>query len=244
MNAKSRTTQAAQVVSAIGELGGIATLTQLNRHLLTPGGAATNWGTKTPEATIRRIVRNTPARIHVLKPGLYCLQELATRFEKDYSLPQQGEGPPEVVERNHWYYQGLLLEIGNERGYKTYLPAQDRNRNFVSRTLGDVCSTTTLPEFGYQDFIHRARTVDVIWFNRRGMPAELFEVEFSTDMLNSLSKFHELRDFYAQFTIVAPPHRQSHFSDRIRMDTFHEIRRRVTFMGTDKIDKRYSGIKW
>lgn len=189
-------------------------------------------------------MRNTPAHIYVLKPGLYCLQELATQLEKDYGLPQHGDGPPEVAERNHWYYQGLLLEIGNEQGYKTYLPPQDRNRTFVNRTLGDVCNMTTLPEFGYQDFIRRAMTVDVIWFNRRNMPAELFEIEFSTDMLNSLSKFNELRDFYTQFTIVAPPHRQSHFTDRIRMDTFHEIRRRVTFIGTDKIDKRYSGIKW
>ena len=244
MSAKGRRTQSDQVVSAVGELGGIATLAQLNRHLLAPEGTATKWGTKTPEATIRRIVRNTPARIHVLKPGLYCLQELAAQFERDYSLPQQGEGPPEVAERNHWYYQGLLLEIGNERGYKTYLPAQDRNRAFVHRTLGDVCGTTALPDFGYQDFTRRARTVDVIWFNRRDMPAELFEVEFSTDMLNSLGKFNELRDFHTQFTIVAPPHRQSHFADRIHMDTFHEIRRRVTFMSTDKIDKRYSGIKW
>ena len=53
--------------------------------------------------------------------------------------------------------------------------------------------------------------MDVIWFNRRDMPANLFEVGFSTDMLNSLAKFKELRDFYTQFSIVAPPHRKSHF---------------------------------
>ena len=40
--------------------------------------------------------------------------------------------------------------------------------------------------------------MDVIWFNRRDMPAEMFEIELSTDMLNSLTKFNELRDFYTQ----------------------------------------------
>ena len=113
MAAQGRITQWKQVVSALDELGGIATLSQLNRYLLAPDGDATKWATKTPEATIRRIVRNTPGQIHVLKPGLYCLQRLAATLEKDYALPQEGGVPPHVEERNHWYYQGLLLEIGN-----------------------------------------------------------------------------------------------------------------------------------
>ena len=244
MTTQGRTTQWMEVVSALQQLGGIATLSQLNRHLLAPGGAATQWATKTPEATIRRIVRNTPDRIHVLKPGLYCLQEQAAAYANDYILPQEGEVPPNVAERNHWYYQGLLLEIGNDRDYTTYVPAQDKNRSYGNQKLGEICHTTRLPNFGYQRFISRARTVDAIWFNRRDMPAELFEVEFSTDMLNSLAKFNELRDFYTQFSIVAPPHRKSHFDDRIDMDTFHEIRRRVTFISTDQIDERYNRIKW
>jgi hypothetical protein len=244
MTAQGRATQWMQVVSALQELGGIATLSQLNRCLLDPGGDAIKWSTKTPEATIRRIVRNTPDHIHVLKPGLYCLQELAERYAKDYDLSPEGDVPPDVADRNHWYYQGLLIEIGNDRGYKTYVPAQDRNRTFVNQNLGDICHTTTLPDFGYQSFVRKARTVDVIWFNRREMPSKLFEVEFSTDMLNSLTKFNELRDFYAHFTIVAPPHRSSHFADRIELDTFREIRSRVTFTGTDKIDERYDRIRW
>ena len=225
-----------QVVVALQELGGLATLSQLNRALLAPGGAAAGWGTKTPEATVRRIVRNTPDHIRVLKPGLYCLEELAARYENDYRLLPDGAAPPGVVERNHWYYQGKLLEMGNGRRYETYVPAQDRNRTYGSQRLGEVCGTTRLPNFGYQHFMRRARTVDVIWFNRRDMPAVMFEVEFSTDMLNSLTKFNELRDFSIQFSIVAPPYRKNHFDDRIAMDTFHEICRRVTFISTEQID--------
>ena len=244
MSVQGRTTQWMQVVSALQQLGGIATLSQLNRYLLAPSGDATNWATRTPEATIRRIVRNTPDYIHVLKPGLYCQRELASRYEDEYSLPDEGDAPLNVTERNHWYYQGLLLEIGNRRDYNTYVPAQDRNRTYGNEKLGEICGTTRLPNFGYQQFVRRARTVDVIWFNRRDMPANLFEVEFSTDMLNSLTKFNELRDFYTQFSIVAPPHRKSHFEDRIDMDTFHEIRRRVTFISTDQIDNERIPTRW
>ena len=239
-----RTTQWMQVVSALQQLGGIATLSQLNRHLLAPGGDATSWATKTPEATIRRIVRNTPDHIHVVKPGLYCLQEQAVKHENDYRLPQEGEVPVGVAERNHSYYQGLLLEIGNARDYKTYVPAQDKNHAFGTQKLGEVSQTVTLPKFGYPDLMRSAKTVDVIWFNRRDMPAEMFEVETSTDMQRSLIKFNELRDFYTQLRIVAPAHRQSLFADRIKMDTFHEIQRRVQFISTEELEEKYIRGKW
>ena len=233
-----------QVLSALKQLGGIATLSQLNRALLSPGGDASQWKTKTPEATIRRIVRNTPNHIHPLKPGLYCLRELASKYEREYRLPQAGDIPPKVEERNHWYYQGLLVEMGKARNYKTYVPAQDRNRTFGNQTLGDVCDTTRLPNFGYPNFVRRAKTVDVIWFNRRDMPAKMFEVEMSTDMLNSLTKFNELRDFYIQLRIVAPAPRQNHFADRIGMDTFHEIRGRVKFMDIYELENKYVRGVW
>ena len=227
-----------QVVSALDDLGGIATLSQLNRALLSPSGAARNWATMTPEATIRRIVRNTPNHIHVLKPGLYCLREQAEWHERSYDLQQGGETDRGAVECNHWYYQGLLVEIGSSRGYKTYVPAQDKNRTYGSQKLGEICDTTRLPPLSYQHFVRRARTVDVIWLNRRDMFAGLFEVEFSTNMLNSLAKFNELRDFYAEFIIVAPAHRRDHFADRIEMDTFRDIRRRVKFISTDELDEK------
>ena len=234
----AKITQWMEVVSALENLGGIATLSQLSNSLLGPGGAGLSWATKTPEATIRRIVRNTPNYIHAIKPGLYCLREHAESYEDDYSIALDGEVHSNVVARNHWYYQGLLTEIGNERGYNTFIPAQDKNRAFGSQKLGEICTSTKLPSFGYRCFVRRARTVDVIWLNHRDMLSKLFEVEFSTDMLNSLVKFNELRDFYAQFSIVAPPHRQNHFVNRIEMDTFRDIRKRVTFISTDQIDKK------
>lgn len=235
----SKPAQWMQVLAALRDLGGIATLSQLNRALLAPDGAGRSWATKTPEATIRRIVRQQSEHFYVLKPGLYCLRERAAQFERDYTLPSDGDIPPAVENRNHSYYQGLLLEIGNARDYTTYVPPQDKNRVFGNQKLGEVSSITKLPRFGYSDFLRRASTVDVIWFNRREMPAEMFEVEMSGDMLNSLAKFNELRDFYARFVIVAPTPRQNHFADRMAMDTFHEIRRRVTFMGIDDLEKRH-----
>ena len=200
-----------------------------------------------------RLLKLPYAESCVIRPAIFmssnlactACNELATTLEKDYSLPQEGEGlSPHVEERNHWYYQGLLLEMGNARNYKTYVPSQDGNRSFGSQKLKDVCAITRLPSFGYSEFVRRARTVDVIWFNRRDMPAAMFEVELSTDMLNSLTKFNELRDFNTQFKIVAPAHRKAHFEDRVRMDTLHEIRERVKFVSTADLEEKYTRGRW
>ena len=239
-----RTTQWMQVLSALEQLGGIATLSQLNHVLLSPDGDGVNWKTNTPEATIRRIVRQKTDHFYSVKPGLYCIRELATKFEKEYTLPQQDDIPSKVADRNHWYYQGLMVEIGKAQGYKTYVPSQDKNRIFVNRKLGDVCDITNLPNFGYRDLMRRARTVDVIWFNRRNMPAKMFEIEVSTDMLNSLTKFNELRDFCTALKIIAPSRRKNHFTGRIEMDTFYEIRGRVKFLGFEELEKNYASGKY
>lgn len=240
----SKQTQWMQVLSALRQLGGIATLTQLNSLLLSPGGAGTNWKTKTPEATIRRIVRQKFDQFHILKRGLYCLKELAPQYENEYNFSQDEEITPHVEERNHSYYQGLLIEIGNRQNYKTYVPAQDGNKMLGNQKLSDVCDLINLPDFGYENFVRRATSVDVIWFNRRDMPTEMFEVEMSTDMRNSLIKFNELRDFYTQFKIVAPAWRKNHFDDRIEMDTFHEIHGRVKFVGIDDVEDKHVRGRW
>ena len=165
-------------------------------------------------------------------------------WKKTILCPQDGDISPRVEERNHWYYQGVLLEMGNARNYKTYVPSQDGNRIFGNQKLRDVCDITRLPSFGNPDFLRRARTVDVIWFNRRDMPAVMFEVELSTDMLNSLTKFNELRDFNTQLKIVAPAHRKAHFDDRVRMDTLHEIRGRVKFLSIADLEEQYVRGRW
>ena len=59
------------VIIALEKLGGVATLGQLNIEVMkTPH---CKWGTKTPFASIRRIVQTRPKEIYKIKPGLYGL---------------------------------------------------------------------------------------------------------------------------------------------------------------------------
>lgn len=52
----------------------------------------------------------------------------------------------------------------------------------------------------------------------------MIEIENSTNFLNSLRKFYEIRDFLTQMTIVAPERRKKQFDDIIKSDLFSEIR--------------------
>ena len=126
-----------QVMAAMERLGGIATLSQLY-HATLSGDA--EWKTKTPHATIRRIVQ-TNAAFYKIKPGLYCLAARKREFERAYQLPTRGPISPEVAQLNHSYYQGVLVEIGNAKGHCTYVPPQDKNKKFVSVRLGKISST-------------------------------------------------------------------------------------------------------
>lgn len=144
---------------------------------------------------------------------------------------------------SHGYYQGLLVEIGKLCNRKTYVPSQDRNRLFLDKHLGDVADTCILPEFTYENLLRKARSVDVIWFNERGMPADFYEVEHTTDMKNSLSKFYELQDFYSKFYIVAHVCRKVEFCDKINVSIYDPIRSRVQFLDYGRVARVYTSLR-
>ena len=139
----------------------------------------------------------------------------------------------------HGYYQGLIIEIGNMKNFTTYVPAQDQNRKFLEQPLIDICTTVEIPKFSYDLLINRAKTVDVIWFNDRKMPNSFFEVEHSTDIQNSVTKFCDLQDFSSRFFIVAPENRREQFYKVMNRTAFKDIKQRVNFSSYETILHQY-----
>ncbi len=125
-----------------------------------------------------------------------------------------------IEQFNHSYYQGLLIEIGHYKNFSTYVPPQDQHRLFLDKKLGDLISHKIIPQFTFETLLRKARTVDVIWFNERCMPTNFYEIEHTTDIKNSLSKFYELQDFFSLFYIVANSHRENEFKDKINASIF------------------------
>jgi hypothetical protein len=220
------------VILALEKLGGQATLADLYRETMKIEGP--KWTGKTPFANIRRIVQQRP-EIFKVRPGLWALRS----YQKKLGLVENADKDKSQVEQNHAYYQGILLSMGNLRGYKTFSPNQDKNKLFVSKPLKGIRGLQEIPKFSYDVLVQRCSTVDVIWFNNRLMPSSLFEVEHSTDFQNSLIKFSDLQDFYARMIVVTDDNRKREFLQKIQSSVFMGISKRVDFLGYESLVKQY-----
>lgn len=227
-----RITQTELVIDALRAHGGYSTLGKLY-HLVDTSG----WATKTPNETIRRIVQQSD-EIFRIQPGLWALKEFREEVLRKFKI--ETKDPKDDEHFTHGYFQGLIIEIGNMKNYKTYAPPQDKKRKFLEKQLSDICTTTQLPQFGYEEFTNRAKTIDVIWFNERKMPNSFFEVEHSTDIQNSITKFCDLQDFNSRFLIVAPQNRKQQYDKVLSRTAFKEIKDRVSFHSYEDISRQYS----
>ena len=227
-------TQEQQVIEAMRQLGGFATFRRLNATV-----DFSTWKTKTPEASVRRIVQKSKQFFRI-EPGLWALEDCRDEVLKKFELKIGNKQSEDLF--THGYYQGLLVEIGKFRHQTTYVPAQDKNRLFIGQKLSDLTDTTVIPAFTYDGLLKRARTIDVIWFNERMMPSAFYEVEHTTDIKNSLSKFYELQDFQAGFYIVANISRKNEFEDKLHVSMFSAIENRVKFIDYNKVATMHEGL--
>ncbi|MEN6588861.1 MAG: hypothetical protein ABFC30_04260 [Proteiniphilum sp.] len=232
------------VILTLEKLGGVATLGKLNQEVFKIKDC--EWKTKTPFASIRRIVQ-LDKNIFKIKPGLYGLEKMKAEIENRGILieTEKNVDSKDFQEFNHSYYQGLLLIVGKLRGLSTFVPNQDKNRKFYDeRKLGEISTITELPKYSYDNIVQRSSKIDVIWFNERNMPHSFFEVEHSTDIQNSLLKFNDLQDFYSRMIIVADGKRKADYQNKIKFSSFKDLSKnnRVSFLDYESLNKQYESL--
>jgi hypothetical protein len=143
------------VISTLEKLGGVATLGQLNQEVFKIKEC--NWGTKTPFASIRRIVQKNK-EIYKIKPGLYGLLKSKNEIENRGIILEtiNNKTSKEYIEFNHSYYQGLLLIIGKLRKLDTFIPNQDKNKLFIdNRRLCDIRTLQEMPIYSYSEMVRK-----------------------------------------------------------------------------------------
>ena len=228
------------VIQTLEKLGGVATLGQLNQEVFKIKDC--EWKTKTPFASIRRIVQDNE-NIYKIKPGLWALKSYQKELEQKGIVveTENNKDSKEVIEFNHSYYQGLLVSIGNLKKLGTFVPNQDKNKKFLHEKLGDLRSLQELPKYSYDSLVSRSSTIDVIWFNKRNMPDSFFEVEHSTDIQNSLMKFYDLQYFYTRMFIVADEKRHEEYDKKLSYNSFSKMKndKRVDFLSYDELERQY-----
>jgi len=222
------------VIEAMKTNGGYATLGYLYSEVMKIPNVT--WKTKTPFASIRRIVQDKRFFFKI-RPGLWALNDFRSKLPSSI-LGEVTES--KKAEYAHSYYQGLLIEIGNLKAYQTYIPRQDKNKKFLSKPLSELATVHTIYPFSYDHIVKRAQTIDVVWFNERRMPDSFFEIEHSTDIQNSLLKFLELQDFNVKFRIVADINRKREYQAKLSYSAFKAVSERVKFIDYETVSELHS----
>jgi len=226
------------VIKVMEQNGGYATLGFLYEKAIRVRGVV--WKTKTPFASIRRIVQDKRFFFKI-KPGLWALKSWREELPSEM-IPSKKETPSQKAS-THSYIQGLIVQIGNLQRFETFVPSQDKNRIFLrNKRLGSLATKTTIYPFSYRKIVDRAKTIDVVWFNRRKMPASLFEVEHSTDMKNALVKFVELQDFRTNMFIVSDKSREKYFQKSLALSAFEHIRSYVQFRSYQQMSDYHANL--
>lgn len=225
-------TQVDDIIETMQKNGGYATLAYLNQNVDT-----STWKTKTPFESIRCFLQRR-SEFFKIQPGLWALTDARETVLKKFQIKENEKEQNEVF--THAYYQGLIVDIGNMKNLKTYVPAQDKNKLFLDKKLGEISTMTDIPKFTYQKITNRAKTIDTIWFNAREMPSAFYEVEHSTNIINSLNKFFELQDFRANFFIVADKKRKDEFYDKINQSIYLPIKSFINFVDYETLSNQHT----
>lgn len=232
-----RKTQTDAVIEAMQRQGGFATLRTLYEEV--PNIEGVSWNTKTPQASIRRIVQDE-RHFFKIEPGLWALKSYLHRLPRSIINLLPGEASSEKRESSrHYYYQGMLLEIGNLKEMDTYVPHQDKGKPYTDKTLGDVATVNKLPEFTWPDIIKKIASIDVIWMKDR-FPASVFEVENTTTFERSFAKFGELSNFTTTMVIVAPLARREEFRSYISHSLYRDLQKQVKFWSYEDVQQHYN----
>jgi hypothetical protein len=119
------------VIEVMRQNGGYATLGYLYKMI-----DFSTWKTKTPQASVRRIVQNTTHFFNI-RAGLWALNEYKNRIPLEI-LPPENAPKREKEASEHYYYQGMLVDLGNLQNYKTFVPDRDKNQLFSGKKLREI----------------------------------------------------------------------------------------------------------
>jgi hypothetical protein len=169
--------------------------------------------------------------------GVYALKSHLDNLET-VETPKTKQGKEET---EHARIQGMLIEIGNIKREVEDTYTNDKKKVFGNKTLGSLTTLQEVPPFTYPQIISDSvRYADVIWFNGRGFPYKVFEVEQSTNFRDALVKFSELQDFRTSFCFVSKSERKGKFEKEIAKVAFEPIRARCEFYTYEQIENDYN----
>lgn len=177
---------------------------------------------------------------------LYRELNTGTRFKKIgisiYALSNyKEESVPKEKIRMHSYIEGICIELGNFKKYRTYTadPSAIYRDNL---SLNNFTSLKELPSFTYPQIVNEVKNIDVLWLSSNGLifPEKAFEIVDSVGTLNgAFNRCAQLQNIYSHFYIVAPEKHHDKYDKTIHLEIYKDIRDRFTFINYDDIINLY-----
>lgn len=225
-------TKVEAIAHVMSDNGGVATLSDIYREMeryYPAVKAAHDW-----EAGVRgvlyREIRNG-RRFKKIGLSIYALQ--------DYEEEKKPKDKDKV--RMHSYIEGICLELGNLKRYKTYT-ADPTALYRDNLQLGKFTTIDTVPPFTYDEIVTEVKRIDVVWFNSKGLlfPQRVFEVVDSIGTLDgAFNRSLQLNNFRTEFYIVAPERHRQKFEQTIRLERYNASIERFRFINYDQITDLY-----
>lgn len=150
--------------------------------------------------------------------------------------------------RRHAQIQVLLVLIGQQLGFKTWVAANDHAIQYAGERIIEMDSVVKRLSdekqmVGYPEAASAARLIDCVWFkNGRLMPA-VMEVEQSTGVTSGLVRMKGFYDLLPpnpnyRWTIVAPDEDRSKVYEKANRDQFRDLDTR--FFPYSAVEELYS----
>ncbi|HDR06648.1 MAG TPA: hypothetical protein ENN88_03355 [Candidatus Coatesbacteria bacterium] len=165
-----------------------------------------------------------------------------------YALAEyEREDPAKVLKdrrRMHPYMEGVMVEIGNREGYRTY--CADPSAAFQPNVfLSQLTTLHDFPPFTYPEIVERARRIDVVWFTAKGdlFPKRAVEIVDSLGTLgDSLFRMYQLKEFQTEFYVLADRAKVGRIKETLDREPYSIERRRFTVKSYDKALEYYKAL--
>lgn len=142
-------------------------------------------------------------------------------------------------EKIHDSVEGMLVEIGNLKGYETF--TADNSAIFNGDVLGNMVTYKNLPEFTYSNILRTTKQIDVVWF-KDGFPYATFDIENSTDYTKAFERALNLKYFKTKFYMVGHDKKENIFDERQNRLSFKDIKNATTFYTIKNVFDDYKSL--
>lgn len=148
------------------------------------------------------------------------------------------------AELTHYDLQAKLVLVGSYLGYRTFVPAPDKNKDTIFGTLGDLCTENEIPEGAIPAMsLNTIKFVDVIWFDEEGYPTHAFEVEHSTDITKGLLRLYQVHKLRIKMFIISEQVNKNRFTREVAKSPFVKIKDEFAFKNYEELDEFFQSVK-